>query len=114
MEVTVSERYASGDAAPELPARNVVKAFYAQVAAGVLLAWLGGFLLLPRPAGWLEYRGPLAPQATLASLQELVPARGDVLPEPYLSTVIDGLTEQGHGGGLLGCPLMRVSVLRSV
>ena len=31
MEVTASERYASGDAAPELPARNVVKAFYAQV-----------------------------------------------------------------------------------
>jgi long-subunit acyl-CoA synthetase (AMP-forming) len=31
VEVTASERYASGDAAPELPARNVVKAFYAQV-----------------------------------------------------------------------------------
>jgi long-chain acyl-CoA synthetase len=31
VEVTVSGRYASGDAAPELPARNVVKAFYAQV-----------------------------------------------------------------------------------
>jgi elongation factor G len=40
----------------------------------------------------------------------VVPARGDVLPEPYLSTVIDGLSEQGHGGGLLGCPLMRVKV----
>jgi elongation factor G len=24
--------------------------------------------------------------------------------------VIDGLTEQGHGGGLLGCPLMRVKI----
>jgi elongation factor G len=40
----------------------------------------------------------------------VVPARGDALPEPYLSTVIDGLTEQGHGGGLLGCPLMRVKI----
>ncbi len=40
----------------------------------------------------------------------VVPARGDVLQEPYLSTVIDGLTEQGHGGGLLGCPLMRVKI----
>ena len=40
----------------------------------------------------------------------VVPARGDVLPEPYLSTVIDGLTEQGHGGGLLGCPLMRLKI----
>ena len=37
----------------------------------------------------------------------VVPAAGDVLAEPYLSTVIDGLTEQGHGGGLLGCPLMK-------
>ncbi len=40
----------------------------------------------------------------------VVPARGDVLPEPYLSTVIDVLNEQGHGGGLFGCPLMRVKV----
>ena len=40
----------------------------------------------------------------------VVPAGGDVLPEPYLSTVIDGLTEQGHGGGLLGCPLMRTKI----
>ena len=24
--------------------------------------------------------------------------------------MIDGLTEQGHGGGLLGCPLMRVKI----
>ena len=40
----------------------------------------------------------------------VVPGRGDVLPEPYLTTVIDGLTEQGHGGGLLGCPLMKVKV----
>jgi len=40
----------------------------------------------------------------------VVPGRGEVLPEPYLSTVIDGLTEQCHGGGLLGCPLMRVKV----
>ncbi len=27
-----------------------------------------------------------------------------------MSTVIDGLTEQGHGGGLLGCPLMKVKI----
>jgi elongation factor G len=40
----------------------------------------------------------------------VVPATGDVLSEPYLSTVIDGLTEQGHGGGLLGCPLMRAKI----
>jgi elongation factor G len=40
----------------------------------------------------------------------VVPAAGCTLPEPYLSTVIDGLTEQGHGGGLLGCPLMRVKI----
>ena len=40
----------------------------------------------------------------------VVPARGDVLPEPYLSTVIDGLTDAGHGAGLLGCPLMRVKI----
>jgi elongation factor G len=40
----------------------------------------------------------------------VVPARGDVLPEPYQSTVIDVLTEQGHGGGLLGCPLMKVKI----
>ena len=31
MEVTTSERHASGGAAPELPAQNLVKAFYAQV-----------------------------------------------------------------------------------
>ena len=31
MEVTTSERQASGGPAPELPARNVVEAFYAQV-----------------------------------------------------------------------------------
>jgi elongation factor G len=40
----------------------------------------------------------------------VVPARGDVLPEPYLSAVLDVLTEQGHGGGLLGCPLMKVKI----
>jgi elongation factor G len=40
----------------------------------------------------------------------VVPARGDALPEPYLSTVIDTLNDQGQGGGLLGCPLMRVKV----
>jgi elongation factor G len=40
----------------------------------------------------------------------VVPARGDVLPEPYLSTVVDTLNDQGQGGGLLGCPLMRVKV----
>ncbi|MBI3837302.1 MAG: elongation factor G [Planctomycetia bacterium] len=39
----------------------------------------------------------------------VVPA-GAALPEPYLSTVIDGLTEQGHGGGLLGFPLMKIKV----
>jgi elongation factor G len=39
----------------------------------------------------------------------VIPAR-DALPEPYLSTVVDALTEEGHGGGLLGCPLMRVKV----
>jgi elongation factor G len=39
----------------------------------------------------------------------VVPGR-DALPEPYLSTVIDGLTEAGHGAGLLGCPLMRVKI----
>ena len=31
MEVTTSERRASGGAAPELPAQNLVKAFYEQV-----------------------------------------------------------------------------------
>ncbi|HKH42298.1 MAG TPA: AMP-dependent synthetase/ligase [Solirubrobacterales bacterium] len=31
MEVTTSERYASGGAAPELPARNLIEAFYATV-----------------------------------------------------------------------------------
>ena len=31
MEVTTSERRASGGAAPELPARNLVEAFYIQV-----------------------------------------------------------------------------------
>jgi elongation factor G len=40
----------------------------------------------------------------------VVPARGDVLPEPYLSAVLDTLTDQGHGGGLLGCPLMKLKV----
>jgi elongation factor G len=40
----------------------------------------------------------------------VVPGGPEVLPEPYLSTVIDGLTEAGHGGGLLGCPLMRVKI----
>jgi trehalose synthase-fused probable maltokinase len=35
------------------------------------------FRQVPRPAGWVEYRGPFAPQAILASLQELLPARGD-------------------------------------
>ena len=43
----------------------------------------------------------------------VVPGGPGALPEPYLSTVIEALTEQGHGGGLLGCPLMshiRVSV----
>ena len=40
----------------------------------------------------------------------VVPDRGDVLPEPYLSTVIDILTDLGQGSGLLGCPLMRVKV----
>jgi elongation factor G len=39
----------------------------------------------------------------------VVPA-GASLAEPYLSTVIDGLTEQGHGGGLLGFPLMKIKV----
>jgi elongation factor G len=34
----------------------------------------------------------------------------NALPEPYLSTVIDGLSEQGHSGGSLGCPLMRVKI----
>ena len=41
----------------------------------------------------------------------VAPAGPDVLPEPYLSTVIDGLTEQGHGGGLLGSPLMKVKII---
>ena len=40
----------------------------------------------------------------------VVPARGEVLPEPYLSTVIDALNDEGQGGGLLGCPLMRLKV----
>jgi elongation factor G len=40
----------------------------------------------------------------------VVPGRADALPEPYLSTVIDTLNDQGQGGGLLGCPLMRVKV----
>jgi elongation factor G len=40
----------------------------------------------------------------------VVPARGDILPEPYMSAVIDVLNEQGHGGGLLGCPLMKVKI----
>jgi elongation factor G len=40
----------------------------------------------------------------------VVPDRGDVLPEPYLSTVIEALNNEGQGGGLLGCPLMRVKV----
>ena len=31
MEVTTSERHASGGEAPELPAQNLVKAFYEQV-----------------------------------------------------------------------------------
>jgi elongation factor G len=40
----------------------------------------------------------------------VVPAHGDVLSEPYLSTVIDALNNEGQGSGLLGCPLMRVKV----
>jgi elongation factor G len=40
----------------------------------------------------------------------VIPARGETLPEPYLSTVIDALNDEGQGGGLLGCPLMRVKV----
>jgi elongation factor G len=40
----------------------------------------------------------------------VVPAGPDVLPEPHLSTVIDALTNEGQGSGLLGCPLMRVKV----
>jgi long-subunit acyl-CoA synthetase (AMP-forming) len=53
VEVTTAERYASGGEAPELPAQNLVKAFYAQVerlgdrmaiedeARGVELSWKG-------------------------------------------------------------------------
>ncbi|MGD9721886.1 MAG: elongation factor G [Pirellulales bacterium] len=40
----------------------------------------------------------------------VVPAGGEVLPQPYLSTVMDVLAELGHGGGLLGCPLMKVKI----
>jgi elongation factor G len=40
----------------------------------------------------------------------VIPARGETLPEQYLATVIEALTEEGHGGGLLGCPLMRIKI----
>ncbi|MEX0978015.1 MAG: elongation factor G [Pirellulales bacterium] len=40
----------------------------------------------------------------------VVPGGADALPEPHLSTVIDALTNEGQGSGLLGCPLMRVKV----
>jgi elongation factor G len=40
----------------------------------------------------------------------VVPGAADALPEPYLSTVIDALTNEGQGSGLFGCPLMRVKV----
>ena len=32
------------------------------------------------------------------------------LPEAYLTAVLDVLNEQGQGGGLLGCPLMKVKI----
>ncbi len=40
----------------------------------------------------------------------VIPARGETLPEPYLSTVLDALNDEGQGTGLLGCPLMRVKI----
>ncbi len=40
----------------------------------------------------------------------VAPATSEVLPPEYLATAIDGLTEQGHGGGLFGCPLMKVKI----
>jgi len=40
----------------------------------------------------------------------VVPGRPGVLPEPFLSTVVDALTDEGHGGGLLGFPLMRAKI----
>jgi elongation factor G len=39
----------------------------------------------------------------------VLPVR-DALPEPYLSTVIEALTDEAQGSGLLGCPLMRVKI----
>ncbi len=39
----------------------------------------------------------------------VVPA-GPVLPDEFLPVVIDTLTEEGQGGGLLGCPLMRTKI----
>jgi elongation factor G len=40
----------------------------------------------------------------------VMPGRGDLLPGPYLTTVLDVLNEEGRGGGLLGCPLMKVKI----
>ncbi|MBN1396109.1 MAG: elongation factor G [Pirellulales bacterium] len=37
-------------------------------------------------------------------------APGGVLPEEYLSPVVEVLNEQGEGGGLIGFPLMRVKI----
>jgi len=52
----------------------------------------------------------IEPYAQGGSGAVVVPARGETLPEPYLSTAIDALTDEGQGGGMLGCPLMRVKI----
>ena len=37
-------------------------------------------------------------------------ASGVTLPEHYLAAILDTLTEQGAGGGSLGCPLLKVKI----
>ncbi len=52
----------------------------------------------------------IEPYAQGGSGAVVIPAPGEVLPEPYLSTVLDALRDEGQGAGLLGCPLMRVKI----
>jgi elongation factor G len=49
---------------------------------------------------------PLSSDAPTAILSQI----RDPLPEGYLAAVLDTLRDQAQGGGLLGCPLMKVKI----
>jgi elongation factor G len=57
-----------------------------------------------------EVRIRLEPFAAGGPGATVVPAAGDALTPEYLAAVIDVLTEQGLGGGLFGCPLVKVKI----